>query len=250
MRTDLPTVLHLQEPTLLRQHWWIIFRRRTPEEEPLDPLSRYKISALPSASASDPPPPPCLASSPLQRFYTPPSAMTQSPTRDSEDIDHGFSAYHNHAAAANAAAGNGNENGRHPSPPFSKPVKPSRPFANNEDRFTGKKDVTNAPPPGTYDKPLSWKAAGVLKIKDHTNKSLVRTKRDTPGPGDYSVGRDLLHKGRANPHFVMGGSNERFQGRVKDVMPGPGQYDPTPLLGSLIKPTYNAIMVDEISAHR
>lgn len=136
---------------------------------------------------------------------------------------------------------------RHHSPP--KPVKPSRPFANNEDRFTGKKDITNAPPPGTYDKPLSWKATGVPKIKDHSSQSLIREKKDTPGPGEYSVGRDLLHR-RGNPHFVMGGSNERFPGRAKDVMPGPGQYDPTPLLGTLIKPTYNAVMVDEISAHR
>jgi hypothetical protein len=96
---------------------------------------------------------------------------------------------------------------------------------------------------------MSWKVAGVLKIKEHNSKSIAKPKRDTPGPGDYSVGKDLLRKGRANPHFTMGGSNERFRSPVKDVMPGPGQYDPSPLLGTLIKPTYNAVMVDEISAH-
>lgn len=128
-------------------------------------------------------------------------------------------------------------------------MKPSRPFANNENRFIGKKDITNAPPPGTYDKPLSWKAAGVVKIKDHKSQSLLQHKKDIPGPGDYNVSKDLLHKGRVNPYFIMGGSDDRFRSPKKDVMPGPGQYDPTPLTGTLIKPTYNAIMVDEISAH-
>lgn len=89
----------------------------------------------------------------------------------------------------------------------------------------------------------------MVKIKDHKSHSLLQQKWENPGPGDYNVGKDLLHKGRINPHFIMGGSNQRFYSPTKDVMPGPGQYDPTPLIGTLIKPTYNAIMVDEISSH-
>lgn len=175
----------------------------------------------------------------LQRFYNPPSTI-QSPNVQSEEIENGFLAYNESRDGIGSREKFLN---RSHSPP--KPIKQSRPFANNEERFTVKKDITNAPPPGTYDKPLSWKTSGVLKIKEHKTKSLPRPEINNPGPGDYNVGTNLLHKNKMNPHFIMGGSNERFRIPPKSVSPGPGDYDPTPFIGTLNRPTYNSIMADE-----
>lgn len=173
----------------------------------------------------------------VKRFYTPKS-QTKVLSASSDDAEAAFSAYQN---ADNRTGGQGEIVAQHTKP---KSVKPSRMFASSENRFAGKKDITNAPPPGTYNTTPSWKVPGVLKMKDHTAQSLPRKESQMPGPGDYNVSVPLVKKHK-NPKALMGGSADRFHELAKDVNPGPGHYDPIPPVGTLQVPTYNAVMADE-----
>lgn len=127
-----------------------------------------------------------------------------------------------------------------------RPVRPafSSNFASTEGRFIPDKDPP-APPPGTYDVHMSWAAKGVPVMKETKVKTLKTSDTPMPGPGDYSIASPFGKKSQ-NRRNLMGSAVERFSsaGLSKDagMTPGPDQYDPYPMHGSLIRPSHNVYL--------
>lgn len=65
-------------------------------------------------------------------------------------------------------------------------------------------------------------------------------------PGQYALNRELLDshqlKNRKNIMLYTGGRSEITK---KSVSPGPGYYEPSPFIGSMIKPTHNILLSEK-----
>ena len=134
-------------------------------------------------------------------------------------------------------------------PPRKSPVKPSRVFVSNEQRFDATKDIQFTPNPGTYDVSYKWKQSrggGVVPMSEHKSKSVIPLKMKMPGPGDYNVGKNLDHHldpGKSsNRRSAMGGTEQRFVPEKQSEAPPPGTYDTK---GSMITPTHNVYLSAE-----
>jgi hypothetical protein len=129
------------------------------------------------------------------------------------------------------------------------PVKPSRVFVSNEQRFDATKDIQYTPAPGSYDVSYNWKhsrGGGVVPMQEHKSKSIIPLAVRLPGPGDYNVGKTLDHhddpKKSTNRNSSMGGTERRFIPERQTDAPPPGTYNPK---GGLIKPTHNVYLSAE-----
>jgi hypothetical protein len=126
------------------------------------------------------------------------------------------------------------------------PVKPSRVFVSNEQRFNATKDIQFTPAPGSYDVSYKWKVNGILPMTQHHSKSVMPTETKTPGPGDYQVGRSLdYHDDKqriVNKNSSMGGTEKRFIPERQSTAPPPGTYNPK---GGMIRPTHNVYLSAE-----
>lgn len=134
-------------------------------------------------------------------------------------------------------------------PPRKSPVRPSRVFVSNEQRFDATKDIHFTPAPGTYDVSYKWKhdkGGGVVPMVERKCKSVIPLEVKLPGPGDYNVGRTLDNhdnpKKTTNRNAAMGGTEKRFVPERQSEAPPPGTYNPK---GGLIKPTHNVYLSAE-----
>lgn len=61
-------------------------------------------------------------------------------------------------------------------------------------------------------------------------------------PGQYTISRRFGSANR-NPMNVMVSSAARDE-KIRITAPPPGYYDPTPLMGTFIKPSHNILLSD------
>lgn len=125
------------------------------------------------------------------------------------------------------------------------PVKPSRVFVSNQQRFEANKDIQFTPAPGTYEIRESWTGAGkgVVPMKEKQSRSVIPLEVKRPGPGDYQVGTSLDYNDDklrgVNRRAAMGGTEKRFISEPVSAAPPPGTYNPKM---NLIKPTHNVYL--------
>ena len=128
------------------------------------------------------------------------------------------------------------------------PVKPSRVFVSNEQRFNATKDIQFTPAPGTYDVSYDWRAGkggGVVPMRDRSSRSIIPLDVQLPGPGDYNTRKTFSHdeaRKSTNRLISMGGTERRFVPERQTDAPPPGTYNPRE---SLIKPTHNVYLSSE-----
>ena len=135
-------------------------------------------------------------------------------------------------------------------PPRKSPVRPSRVFVSNEQRFHATKDIQFTPAPGSYDVGYDWtqvKGGGVVPMKEKKSKSVISLTAKVPGPGDYDVSSSLdRQQDRSktrNSKAGLGGAEKRFlPERHDNDVPPPGTYNPPQ---GLLKPTHNVYMSAE-----
>lgn len=131
-------------------------------------------------------------------------------------------------------------------PPRKSPVKPSRVFVSNEQRFDATKDIQFTPNPGAYDVSYKWKrdrGGGVVAMREHKSKSVIPLEVKLPGPGDYNIGQSSNH--HHNRLSAMGGTEQRFIPERQTDAPPPGTYNAYAIKGGLIKPSHNVYLSAE-----
>jgi hypothetical protein len=103
------------------------------------------------------------------------------------------------------------------------------------------------PPPGAYDTAPKWiKERGVPVIAPNLNLSRKKPEM-TPGPGQYTITSSINPQAWRNPKNVLISTTKRedVELKKKAIGPGPGYYNPTPLTGSLIRPSYNVYLSEK-----
>ena len=65
-----------------------------------------------------------------------------------------------------------------------------------------------------------------------------------PGPGDYDVSIEYIKKVK-NRKNVLVSTSERFRDAPadKELKPNASSYDPYPIMGSLLRPTHNILLM-------
>lgn len=129
-------------------------------------------------------------------------------------------------------------------PPKKSPVRPSRVFVSNEQRFNATKDIQYTPAPGSYNVSYDWKkinGGGIVPMGERKCKSVVDLTPKMPGPGDYVISTSLHQSQQKtrNRTSGMGGTEKRFNKERHDEGPPPGTYN---VEQSLIKPSHNVYM--------
>jgi hypothetical protein len=125
-------------------------------------------------------------------------------------------------------------------------------FASKIDRFAVLSERSKSPAPGSYDISPAWdKVKGVLPIGTKPTESRVQRRVDSPGPGDYDVGRETWDQRakRRNRKNIMLCTSSRIGGDRPSSLadgPGPGYYDPQLVDGSISKRTFNVLMSPDL----
>lgn len=99
------------------------------------------------------------------------------------------------------------------------------------------------PSPGAYDIAQEWTAAKpvIMCPPSGHNKSIKPADKPVPGPGAYNPIKGIGEQRHTNRKNIMISTTERGEEFDKPV-PGPGTYNAKPLLGTLLKPSFNAML--------
>lgn len=127
-------------------------------------------------------------------------------------------------------------------PPKRSPVKPSRVFVSNEQRFQATKEIHYTPAPGTYTITSDWGGKGVVPMKERQCKSVLPLEVKLPGPGDYDAYSNDGRMRSTTKKPSMGGTASRFLPERQSDVPPPGSYN---LKSGLILPTHNVCLSAE-----
>ena len=114
-------------------------------------------------------------------------------------------------------------------------------FRDTSSRFAPEEQNVS-PPVGTYNIGDTWRDKDktiVRMVPSPSIHSIAPGEAPSPGPGHYEIPRSPVVL-RPNRKDIMVSTGGRYE-IVPVPVPGPGYYDPVPLLGSMITPSHNAL---------
>ena len=120
-------------------------------------------------------------------------------------------------------------------------------FASKSNRFQ-RSGGDHAPPPGTYDVSLPWKARNVVPLHSGPADRIKQETSETGnvGPAQYNI-KSSFGKGSGvrNRKDILVSTQSRFdaKGYGNDV-PGPSSYYPEYAMGGMIRPTFNIAIAE------
>ena len=120
-------------------------------------------------------------------------------------------------------------------------------FASKSNRFK-RSSGDHAPPPGTYDVSLPWKAKNVVPLYSGPADRIKHAPSETGdvGPAQYNI-RSSFGKGSGvrNRSDIMVSTQGRFVSKSEDLdTPGPSAYYTEYAMGGMIKPTFNIAIAE------
>lgn len=101
------------------------------------------------------------------------------------------------------------------------------------------KTLSMYPGPGSYrpEEKLAHilRSSANMKFGTSTRNEVNKTLLSNPGPGSYDVDR---HLGRSSPSYSLSPKKNDNVKRIKELLPGPGKYNPDPAFNTRSAPTH------------